>query len=65
MNKYTYYPTKYISVSSSVLVIRRAALESYKNQSLNKCDYEILMLKRNPKTSFGGFYAFPGGVVEK
>lgn len=23
------------------------------------------MFKRNPKTSFGGYYAFPGGVVEK
>ena len=28
-------------------------------------DYQILMLKRNPNISFGNFYAFPGGNIEK
>ena len=26
--------------------------------------YEILLLKRSPKISFGGYFAFPGGVIE-
>jgi len=32
---------------------------------MQACDYEVLMLKRNPKISFGGYYVFPGGMIEK
>ena len=32
---------------------------------MKACDYEVLMLKRNPKISFGNYYVFPGGMIEK
>jgi 8-oxo-dGTP pyrophosphatase MutT (NUDIX family) len=32
---------------------------------MKACDYEVLMLKRNPKISFGNYYAFPGGMLER
>jgi 8-oxo-dGTP pyrophosphatase MutT (NUDIX family) len=62
MNKFA-FPSKSIPISSSVIIVRRAqALQStLKKQS----DYEVLLLKRNPKISFGNFFAFPGGMVEK
>ncbi|CDW77033.1 nucleoside diphosphate-linked moiety x motif mitochondrial-like [Stylonychia lemnae] len=31
----------------------------------SKYDYQILLLKRNSKISFGNFFAFPGGMLEK
>jgi 8-oxo-dGTP pyrophosphatase MutT (NUDIX family) len=59
MHKFT-FPSKYISVSSSVILVRKHA-----QPQVNSQDYQILLLKRNPNISFGGLYAFPGGMVEK
>ena len=28
-------------------------------------DFEILLLRRNQKISYGGYFAFPGGMIEK
>ena len=56
MHKFT-FPSKFIPVSSSVIIVRRSLLKA-------PCDYEILLLKRNPKISFGNYYAFPGGMIE-
>lgn len=60
MHKFN-FPSKYISVSSSVILIRKHTQQT----ALSTQDYQILLLKRNPKISFGGLYAFPGGMVEK
>ena len=71
MNHKPTFPTKFINVSASVIIIRRQA-QAQANQTfahlkngLKPCDYEVLMLKRNPKISFGNFYVFPGGMLEK
>lgn len=53
------FPTKYIRVSSSVILVRKSATPTMGQ------DYQILLLKRNPGISFGGLYAFPGGMVEQ
>ena len=63
MHKFA-FPSKYIPVSSSVIIIRRQATAATERSS-DRSDYEILLLKRNPKISFGNFYAFPGGMIEK
>ena len=55
MNKFA-FPSKYIPTSSSVIIVRPQKVRN---------DYEVLLLKRNPKISFGNFYAFPGGMIEK
>ena len=67
MHKFA-FPSKYIPVSSSVIIIRRqatAAAAGATERPSDRSDYEILLLKRNPKISFGNFYAFPGGMIEK
>ena len=48
--------------SSSVVMVRPA-----QNKSISsvESDYEILLCRRHDKTAFGGFYAFPGGRIDK
>jgi 8-oxo-dGTP pyrophosphatase MutT (NUDIX family) len=46
-------------LSSSTIVFVRPAPEN------KESDYEILFLERNEKLLFGGWYAFPGGNLEK
>jgi len=55
MIKSTQFPSKVIPLSASIIFMR----PSKQNQ------IEVLLLKRNPKISFGKFYTFPGGVLEK
>jgi hypothetical protein len=63
------FPTKFINVSSAVIIVRRTAKSKKSFPHIKKgvkpCDYEVLMLKRNPKISFGNYYVFPGGMLEK
>jgi 8-oxo-dGTP pyrophosphatase MutT (NUDIX family) len=48
-----------LKLSSAVIFVKP------KESPDENSDYEILLLKRNEKlTAFGGFYAFPGGVVD-
>ena len=54
------YPSKHIPLSACVLLIR-PKLGKNENTPLN---YELLILRRNPKISFGNYYAFPGGMIE-
>jgi len=54
------YPSKFISLSASVILVR-----PFDNPKSSFLDYQILMLKRNPNLSFGGYFAFPGGMIEK
>lgn len=53
------WPSKLVELSSCVIMVRPSLQR--KNQ---KNDYEVLLLKRNQKLQFGGFYAFPGGKVD-
>ena len=48
-------PPKLIMPSASLLLFREEKDLSFK----------ILLLKRSPNISLGGFYAFPGGMIEK
>eukprot|EP00347_Sterkiella_histriomuscorum_P021957 403332184 len=61
------FPSKYIPLSSSVIIIRPRQPTTYANQIniSSNYNYQILLLKRNSKISFGNFFAFPGGMLEK
>lgn len=72
------YPSKFINMSSSVILIRphqgkksvniassAPPLISLANLKNNKLDYQVLLLKRNAKLSFANYFAFPGGMIEK
>ena len=54
------YPSKFINLSASVILLR-----PYQT-TVNKLDYQILLLKRNSNLrSFANYFAFPGGMIEK
>ena len=54
--------TKFIPMSSSVIVVRPLK----DTLTPTGYDFKLLMLKRNPSLIlFPGYFAFPGGMVEK
>ncbi len=55
------FPSKVIPLSSSVILVRPKTTQT---QYKSAFDYQILLLKRNSKLSFGNFFAFPGGMLE-
>ena len=57
--KMSAYPSKFIPMSASVLLMRP------QSQSSRGSNYEILLLKRAENLRFGSYFAFPGGMIEK
>jgi 8-oxo-dGTP pyrophosphatase MutT (NUDIX family) len=53
------WPSRLVDLSACILFVRRCA-----TRAGSKHDYELLLLQRNQKLSFGGYYAFPGGKIE-
>ena len=53
------FPSKVIRLSSSVILICQNPHPS------PAIDYQLLLLRRNSKISFGNYYTFPGGGIEK
>ena len=54
-----YYKRKVLA--SSVIFIRPLTPD----ESSTGYDYKVLLMKRHPKISFGGYYAFAGGKIEE
>ena len=68
MESYSKYDKQYkrkIKAGSIIFIRPLSELEKTKCSSDNDFDYKVLLLKRNPRIVFGGFYAFPGGKVEE
>jgi len=61
------FPSKHIALSASVILVRPLPVTtSQVTKTPSPLDYQVLLLQRNPNLSFaGGFYAFPGGKIEK
>jgi 8-oxo-dGTP pyrophosphatase MutT (NUDIX family) len=49
--------SKVTDLSSCVVMVREARTTAN--------NYEILLLKRTQNLAFGGYYAFPGGKLDK
>ena len=62
-NKLDKYYKRRIHAGSIIIV--RPLLESEKKNTTDGYDYKVLLMKRNEKIVFGGFYAFSGGKVEE
>ena len=57
-----YYKSR---IHSGSIIIVRPLLPTESPDTNNGYDYKFLIMKRNPKIVWGGFYAFSGGKVEE